>query len=75
MKQSRGIRLRHPLSDIWLVRPVPSKNCKKIIVVNQGHIVESGEYEVLLKKVYEGIKKAKGEYVVLLNNDRHINLD
>ena len=25
------------------------KNCKKIIVVNQGHIVESGEYEVLLK--------------------------
>ena len=25
------------------------KNCKKIIVVNQGHIVESGEYETLLK--------------------------
>ena len=25
------------------------KNCKKIIVVNQGRIVESGEYEALLK--------------------------
>ena len=26
-----------------------AKNCKKIIVVNQGRIVESGEYETLLK--------------------------
>ena len=26
-----------------------AKNCKKIIVVNQGRIVESGEYEALLK--------------------------
>ena len=25
------------------------KNCKKIIVVELGHIVESGEYELLLK--------------------------
>jgi ABC-type multidrug transport system fused ATPase/permease subunit len=25
------------------------KNCKKIIVVDQGRIVESGEYEALLK--------------------------